>query len=103
LDLADVDVVAAQRDRVSRHPPFEHVPLGQDVLAHQAARLADVQLVRPVVVVGELVGRIAVRGEQVADLAGYDGVGRQEMEQTPRPGFVVRGDLKSFVRGRLGI
>ena len=82
-NLVHVGTVRTETDTFWRDLATERVVLGQDQIADHASTFANVDLVRPTAVVGEL-----IFGQTKPDLAssrtfsGNAGIGLQEMEQT---------------------
>ncbi len=99
--MVRVHAVGRQADRNPRPPAAATVVLGHHVIAEHPPGLADVELVRPVAVVGEFVLGQAQGLELAADGLGHAGVVGQRPHQALLVVLVLADDL--LPRGVVGV
>ena len=103
LGVVGVHVVGAHADGVGGGEAGGEVVFGHHEVADHAAGFADVDLVGPVVVVGEFVLGEAPLAHFVADFLGNGGVVGEEVEPALLVGFVFGDDFTAFLVGCFGV
>ena len=97
----DVGAVGAEGDGFRGDLPAEGVVLGHDEVADHSAGLADIDLVGPAAIVGELVAGQAEATHRFAHLLGHEWVSGEEVQQAAMVILMRLGDLLTAHVGSL--
>ena len=103
LHVVRVHRVRAHADRLGRRPPFQQFVLGHHVPADHPPRFADVDLVRPVAVVDELVPGEAPLAHRRPHVFRHARIVGDEVHQSLLVDLVFVDDLAAALVGGLGV